>query len=438
MASLAHDADGTKRIMVGRGRNRRAIRLGSVTVKAAEGFLGWVERLEAARTTGTPIDAQTLGWLADLPDETYAKLARVGLVEEREAAEAWTLGELLEAFLAEADVKPATRVRMTQACDALREHFGADADPEAITEGQAEAWRAIIRKRYAQATTSRTVLYARQAFRWAERRGIVSANPFADVKAGAQTNAARAVFVDRASTARVLDACPDTEWRALVTLSRFGGLRVPSEALALRWSDIDWQAGRMTVRASKTEHHEGGGVRVVPMFPEVRAALLDLWDTAEEGDDRVIVRYAAGQNLNPQLRRIITRAGVKPWPRTWHNMRASRQTELASEYPLATVCGWIGNTKAIAAGHYLQTTDADWQRAVGSGGADSGAPAARNPAHRRASQNAAERRDEAESVDCRRVTASGDTERCSATNDRMGRAGLEPATPAFSMRCSTN
>lgn len=420
------------------GRNRRAIRLGHVTVKAAEGFLAWAERLEAARTTGTSIDAQTIGWLADLPDKTYSKLARVGLVDERDAAEAWSLGELLDAFLAEADVKPATRVRMTQACDSLRQHFGADADPEAITEGQAEAWRAVVRKRYAQATTSRTVLYARQAYRWGERRGIVSANPFADVKAGNQTNAARAAFVDRPTIARVLEACPDAEWRALVVLSRFGGLRVPSEALALRWSDIDFHAGRMTVRASKTEHHEGGGVRSVPLFPEIRAALLDLWDAADEGDDRVIVRYAEGSNLNPQLRRIITRAGVKPWPRTWHNMRASRQTELAAEYPLATVCGWIGNTKAIAAGHYLQTTDADWQRALGAGGADSGAPAAQIPAHRAASRDAGEHRRSAEVAGMRGVAAPGDTQRCATENRRMGRAGLEPATPAFSMRCSTN
>jgi integrase len=438
MASLAHDADGTKRILVGRGRNRRAIRLGRVTVKAAEGFLNWVERLESARMTGTPIDAHTAAWLASLPDEAYAKVARAGLVEERPAKEAWTLGEMLDAFMAAADVKPATRVRMTQACDALRAYFGNDADPDAISEGQAEAWRASIRKRYAQATTSRTVLYARQAFRWAERRSIVSANPFTEVKAGNQTNNARAAFVDRPTIAQVLNACPDAEWRALVMLSRYGGLRVPSEALALRWSDIDWQAGRMTVRATKTEHHEGGGVRVVPLFPEVRDALLDLWETAEPGDDRVIVRYAEGSNLNPQLRRIISKAGLTPWPRTWHNMRASRQTELASQYPLATVCGWIGNSKAIAAGHYLQTTDADWQRAIGEPGAKSGATAAQNPAHRATSRNAAEHRSFTEMLGGRWFALLGGTQRHATKNRLMGRAGLEPATPAFSMRCSTN
>ncbi len=442
MASLAHDKDGTKRILFTDGTQRRTIRLGRVPNKAAESLLGWVERLVVARRTGTAPDAPTTAWLADLPDGMYDRLARAGLVEAREASQTWTLGELLDAFMAEADAKPSTRVRMTQACDALRAHFGADADPDGILDGQAEVWRAELRKSYAPATVSRTVLYARQVFRWAMRRGIAEGNPFAEVKAGHQTNAARAVFVDRPTIAKVLASCPDAEWRALVSLSRFGGLRVPSEALALRWSDINWDTGRMTVRSSKTEHHDAGGVRVVPLFPEIRAALLDLWELAEPGDDRVIVRYREGSNLNPHLRRIVERAGVKPWPRTWHNMRASRQTELAAEYPLATACSWVGNRKAIAAGHYLQTTDADWQRAVvGVGaktGAESGALAAQNPAHRTTPSNAAEGHDQLKCLDSRGVAMFGGTQRCSLNNNRMGRAGLEPATPAFSMRCSTN
>ncbi len=35
---------------------------------------------------------------------------------------------------------------------------------------------------------------------------------------------------------------------------------------------------------------------------------------------------------------------------------------------LHTVCAWIGNTKAVAAGHSLHVTDADWTRATGTAG----------------------------------------------------------------------
>jgi hypothetical protein len=33
----------------------------------------------------------------------------------------------------------------------------------------------------------------------------------------------------------------------------------------------------------------------------------------------------------------------------FHNLRASRETELAAVYPMHVVCAWIGNTERIAA-----------------------------------------------------------------------------------------
>jgi integrase len=46
-------------------------------------------------------------------------------------------------------------------------------------------------------------------------------------------------FVTREEAHAVMDACPDAEWRLLFALSRFGGLRCPSEHIALRWADVD-------------------------------------------------------------------------------------------------------------------------------------------------------------------------------------------------------
>ena len=41
---------------------------------------------------------------------------------------------------------------------------------------------------------------------------------------------------------KVLKACPDAQWKLLFALSRYGGLRCPSEHLALTWGDIDLEA----------------------------------------------------------------------------------------------------------------------------------------------------------------------------------------------------
>ena len=65
-----------------------------------------------------------------------------------------------------------------------------------------------------------------------------------------------------------------------------------------------------------------------------------------------------------QFERIIRWAGLKPWPRLFHNLRASRETELAERFPIHMVTAWLGNTPDIARKHYLQTTDEHFQRAL--------------------------------------------------------------------------
>ena len=70
-------------------------------------------------------------------------------------------------------------------------------------------------------------------------------------------------------------------------------------------------------------------------------------------------------NLRTQLRRIIKRAGLNPWPKLFQNLRSTRQTELAEEYPMHVVCAWIGNSQAVAMEHYLQITDEHFEQAAG-------------------------------------------------------------------------
>ena len=45
----------------------------------------------------------------------------------------------------------------------------------------------------------------------------------------------------------------------------------------------------------------------------------------------LITQYRHDSNLRTQLRRIVKKAGFKPWPWITHNLRASRATELAQE-----------------------------------------------------------------------------------------------------------
>nr|MBA3482671.1 site-specific integrase [Pirellulales bacterium] len=160
----------------------------------------------------------------------------------------------------------------------------------------------------------------------------------------------------------MIHACSDNEWKLLFALSRFGGLRCPSEHLALTWDDLDWERGRLTIHAPKLEHlGDEFATRQIPIFPELRPYLETALDEAAEGATFIVTRRrGANCNLRTQMQRIVKQAGLKPWPKLFHNLRATRRTELAKLHPMHLNCAWIGNSPAVAKKHYLQVTDADF------------------------------------------------------------------------------
>jgi integrase len=150
-------------------------------------------------------------------------------------------------------------------------------------------------------------------------------------------------------------------------LTRWGGLRCPSEVLRHKWDDIDFANDRFTVHASKTEHHADGGIRTVPMFPELKPLLQDAFDEAPTGAIYCIDRYKGKwSNLGVHMARIVKRADIKPWPKLFQNCRSTRETELfkLTGGNVKAVCSWIGNSPTVAMQHYAQLTEADMKEAA--------------------------------------------------------------------------
>jgi hypothetical protein len=83
--------------------------------------------------------------------------------------------------------------------------------------------------------------------------------------------------------------------------------------------------------------------------------------TRQREDNRYIT------NLGTRFGRIIGRAGVKPWPKLFHNLRGRRETELAAECRMHVVCAWLGHSVPSAAKHYLTVTDGDFEKAAEGG-----------------------------------------------------------------------
>jgi hypothetical protein len=68
--------------------------------------------------------------------------------------------------------------------------------------------------------------------------------------------------------------------------------------------------------------------------------------------------------MRTMFAKIVRRAGVEPWPRLWHSLRASCESDLAQSFPLSTVTKWLGNTPSVALRHYVDPTEAAFDKAL--------------------------------------------------------------------------
>lgn len=199
-----------------------------------------------------------------------SKLGAVGLIPKPEEKAAVTLGPFIKEYVDDrTDVKPATKQVWRQGKMKLIEFFGANKPLKEITAGDADRYKLQLSgKKLAPITVRKRLQFATMIFR-AVRRRLIAESPFADVSIKASMPN-RERFITADETAKLLEACPNTDWRVIVALARYGGLHCPSEVHSLRWRDIDWDAGRIVVTSPKTEHHLGNGTRTIPLFPELR------------------------------------------------------------------------------------------------------------------------------------------------------------------------
>ena len=136
----------------------------------------------------------------------------------------------------------------------------------------------------------------------------------------------------------------------------------------------------------------------------------------------VITRYRESNiNLRTQLERIIHKAGLKPWPKLFQNLRATRETELAEQWPEHVACAWIGNSRMVARKHYLQVTEEHFEQAAQNGAAQK---AAQQPAEMPRKESQSDSRSHKETPVLQGFANSCDT----VQEFIMAGAGFEPAT----------
>jgi integrase len=376
MASLATRKlkDGKTAYRVCWNNGTAAIWLGSIPKRNAEAIKIRVEHLIAASISDTPITPDTAQWLNNIADSLRDKVAKAGLCAPRAKAEEPAddmplLAAFVDAYIAgRPNLKPSTLTGMKQARKALVEHFAESRDIRTITAGDAEDVQSgLLGRGLALNTVRRLMGRSKQFFAYAVRKEIIAKNPFqADsIRCRVTENRDRDVFVTREMIEKIIEHCPNNQWKVLLSLARWGGMRTPSEPLALRWQDILWDQNKIVVQVPKLAHIPGKETRIIPLFPEILPHLRAVFEEAAEGEEFVITRYRGPKtNLRTQLNKIVKRAGIKPFAKPLQNMRASRATELAAVYPLHVVCEWIGNGISVAQKHYLSVLESDFEKAI--------------------------------------------------------------------------
>ena len=175
-------------------------------------------------------------------------------------------------------------------------------------------------------------------------------------------------------------------------------------------------------RASEQAVPRGAVVPGIAALPEAA------FDEAPEGTLHVVSRYRENtQNLRTQFMRILKRAGIKPWERLFHNLRASRQTELADQFPLHVVTDWIGNSPDIADRHYLKTTDDHFEKAIqGLTAHERSDVTTQNPTQQAAESDriSVQKQNASSSEDEALLALASSCEHC--TNDQIPPRGVEP------------
>jgi integrase len=261
----------------------------------------------------TPTDPTFHEWATDWFEDTKGEWR-----ENTRLAYDAELQHLLRFFhahrLSQITVGEVDRYKQTKLAEAQRLKDAAAAGKPVIDTITDKRGRTFERKRTALGPESinKTLVRLGQILEVAVERGLLASNP---AKVGGKRRRVRApkpvrVFLDRAEQiVALLDAAgrldaertrPDQRLprRAMVATLVFAGLR-PTEQLALDWRDVDLAAGRLRVRASKTD----AGVRSVQIVPVLRDVLDEHKQAAERagrdtGPDGIVFPSTAGTRLD--------------------------------------------------------------------------------------------------------------------------------------------
>lgn len=189
--------------------------------------------------------------------------------------------------------------------------------------------------------------------------GLISASPAADIKR-LKTPRAKIKALTAEQAERFMGSIDNTETFTACAIALYNGLRF-GEVAALTWGDVDFTEGTLSiskqinVMGKITRPKSENGVRVVPMAPKTRAALLMWREVAnpETNAERVFTRSreAVHYKCNAAIHALYPEFH-------FHSLRHTFATLLLKNgADIQTLAALLGDTPATVMKNYIHYTD---------------------------------------------------------------------------------
>lgn len=353
---------------------------------------------------GAPPHRATKRWLESLDDEMYERISRTHLVEPRESIEAQQLAGLCEYVRKrkERSIRASSQQIYKNVTDNLLTFFSPTAPIHKILPPDVDRFRAWLdtqahrtkrNQGLAPATVGKRLKVCREWFDVAIDNGWLEKNPFRHLKnLEPIISAEDRTYVEAKVVDRLIEDAEDNEWRLLLALWRYAGLR-QLEPFSLTWEGVDWEQGRMEVFSHK-QNVQAKVRRTIPIWPEVRPWLEQQRDECPQQTPWVIFRrryrfdthpdrrHAGGANLHTKLKQQCIRCGILPWKDLTKSLRSSGETDRtrAGHWQLWEIAYWWNHSEQVQRRHYLTVTDASF--AAAQPPAEAGVPTSEKPVYR--------------------------------------------------------
>jgi integrase len=294
----------------------------------------------------------------------------------RDAGKAPTLREWIDRFFVlRGDLEESTVRAYRRVGDLLIEHFGADRRLDLIGKSDAANFRVwleghkhpITGQSLAENTRLGHLGRAKKIMAAAVADDKLTVNPFRGEKTTLVDVEREIRYITEDEAARILAACPDESWRLLFALCRLGGLR-RGEALRLRWEHVDWNTRMLTVWPKKRKKTKKQRFREVPMRAALYDMMLQAFGAAPAG--QTLVCPMPLNNLDRDAKVILRRAGIPPYAKAFHTLRANCDSEWQQKVSVMTASKIVGHAPEVAQKFYVRVLPEEVSAITGVGKRD--------------------------------------------------------------------